>query len=221
MEQNSHLTSFEKESGTATVQLMESDGDDEAVRRVREGDRDAYAVIVRRYEAPIRRFCHRMLGEPHRAEDAAQEAFHAAFLRIDTFRGDSSFKTWLFRIALNRCRDMLRYSARRSTESWEAIVEHGGHAAEALAAVEAPGYAAVEARDVLKRVLQSLPPEYREVLLLRELDDQSYQEMAETLECSVDAVKGRLKRARAALDGALRHLCEESTVRRSEEREQS
>lgn len=123
------------------------------------------------------------------AEDAAQEAFIKAYHSLDRFKGDSSFSTWLYRIAANHCKDLLRKRARQKTEPLEAVVQEMGERLEE----------GRENADLIERMLAAIPEDYRAVLILRETEGMSYQEIAQTLNISVDAVKARLKRARAEI----------------------
>lgn len=96
------------------------------VQRIVTGDRDAYAELVRAHQARILRVCTALLGDPMLAEDAAQETFLKAYQSLASFRGQSAFGTWLYRIAANRCLDLLRKRQREHTESWDALVEESG-----------------------------------------------------------------------------------------------
>ena len=176
--------------------------DSQAIQRIRAGDKEAYAFLVGKHQARIRGFCLWTLGNAAEADDAAQEVFIKAYRGLGGFRGDSGFSTWLHRIAVNHCRDLLRKRGRGVTESWDALREEQGEAAEALAAREEPA----ALRRGLQEVLAQLPEPYRVILVLREAEGMSYDEIAEFLGCSVDAVKARLKRARAELVEKGRHF---------------
>lgn len=170
----------------------------EVIRRVRDGDRNAYALLVNKYETRVRGCCRSLLRNAADAEDAAQEVFIRAYEGLTRFRGDAAFSTWLYRIAVNRCRDLLRKSSREKAESWERLLEEHGERAEAMLATE-PEAPPVDAA-LLERILGRLPEPYRAVLVLREMHQLSYEEIAAALGCSLDAVKGRLKRARQELE---------------------
>ncbi len=184
--------------------------DIEIIERVLGGDRDAYAELVRRHEGKVRGLCVSLLSDRDEGEDAAQDAFIKAYRALGTFRRDAAFSTWIHRIALNRCRDLLRQRGRRKTESWDSLVEEGR---EDLAKLFDGGSGKVlEDRDLVDRVLSCLSPEERAVLLLREKEQLSYLEIADVLDCSLDAVKARLRRARQALNEKLRHFMERENV---------
>jgi len=176
------------------------------IRRVLRGDRDAYAELVRAHQGRVRGYCRYLLRNESDADDAAQEIFLKAYQSLDRFRGDSSFSTWIYRIAANHCLDRLRSAARRPSQSWDAMIEEHGEKAEALfTTTETPADQA-ERVELIGAVLAELPERSRQIIVLREVQGLSYDELASTLGCSLDAVKGRLKRARQELDQKLRHF---------------
>lgn len=152
------------------------------------------------------RLCASILADPAEAEDAAQEVFFKAYRALGRFRGASLFSTWLYRIAANHCRDLLRKRPPGRTQSWEALLETEGRRLEQLLSTPSPTGLAHDQSDLVRRVLAQLPDDYRMILLLREIEELSYQELAEVLNCSLDAVKARLRRARAQLEQQLRHF---------------
>jgi RNA polymerase sigma-70 factor (ECF subfamily) len=153
-----------------------------------------------------------MLGERSSAEDAAQDAFIKAYRSLEGFKGGASFSTWLYRIAANRCLDLLRRRAREKSESLEVLLERESAALRDLLPQSPDAALAVERADLAERVLGHLPPDYRLILTLREVQGLSYRELSSALGCSLDAVKARLKRARKTLEGALRHFLEPGNV---------
>lgn len=182
------------------------DGDRELIGRAKAGDEAAFAELVRRHETHVRRLATGFLQDPVEAEDAAQEVFLKAWRALDGFREDAAISTWLHRITVNHCQDALRSRKRRPWLSWEGIVEALGR--EPASAGTGPGAATggTEARELVARVLEDLPEDYRTALLLREVNGLSYQEIAATIRTSLDGVKARLRRARAAALESLRHL---------------
>jgi RNA polymerase sigma-70 factor, ECF subfamily len=143
--------------------------------------RSEFEAVVREHHAKILALCLSILRDRASAEDAAQDAFLKAYRAFDKFQGKAALSTWLYRIATNRCLDLLRERARRKTEP---LAEAGKEEGSGL-----------ETADLLSR----LPDEQRAALALREVQGLSYEEIADALGCSVDAVKGRLKRARESL----------------------
>ena len=156
----------------------------------RDGDLDAFAVLVRRHHAAVYRVALRMLVSDADAQDAAQETFVRAWRGLGGFRGDSTVSTWLYRIVTRRCLDLI--AVRRITEEL----------ADAEAATGDDPAERTEQRERLQAVLRaisSLPGDQRAVLVLREFEGLAYEQVADALRISVPAVKGRLHRARRAL----------------------
>ncbi len=178
----------------------------ELIRKVLSGDCGAYAGIVRSYQAKVLGLCASLLGNAAQAEDAAQEIFIKAYRSLGVFRGDSAFSTWLYRIAANHCKDLLRKRARERTESFDALIEASGDAIQKLLEPSCDPAAAAEASDLVERLLSCLSADERLILTLREVQGLSYREISQTLQCSLDAVKSRLRRARESLDQKLRHF---------------
>lgn len=186
--------------------------DNEIILEVLTGNRNAYADIVRKYEQRIRGYCRTALFDQTLAEDAAQEIFIKVYQALGKFKGASSFSTWLYRIAVNHCTDLIRRKMRQRTESWEALVESKGDKIEALFVAPPTVQNFMEQSELITELLSHLPEKSRTLLILREMHGLSYQELARALECSLDAVKARLKRARQELEIKLRHLSKESVV---------
>ncbi len=176
------------------------------VQRAQKGDGAAFEDIVRANEATVYRLALRQLGNREDAEDAAQEVFLKAYTGLASFRGDSKLSVWLYRITGNVCTDMLR--RRRETVSLSQENDEGEPLELELPDVRFDPVALAERHDLRERIgaaLQALPPEAREILLLRELGGASYDEIAETLGLDLGTVKSRIFRARkklcALLDG--------------------
>ncbi|MFH1723997.1 MAG: sigma-70 family RNA polymerase sigma factor [Elusimicrobiota bacterium] len=191
---------------------MEPLQDTDIIRRVRSGERQAYAELVRKYQGKVRRLCASILSDTSRAEDAAQEVFIKAYRSLADFQALSAFSTWLYRIASRHCLDLLRKEARQRTESWDALVEAEGESIHKLLDLPPDPERSLEDADLVRRVLSHLPADYRMVLVLRELQRMSYDEIAEALDCSLDAVKARLRRARRDFEERLRHFLEPDNV---------
>jgi RNA polymerase sigma-70 factor (ECF subfamily) len=168
--------------------------DQELVRLFTRGDSAAFEELVRRHEQRIYNLSLRMLGRPEDARDATQETFLAAFRKLPSFRGDSSLSTWLHRVAMNACYDTLRRRKRRAEES---LPEDPGAASGDLAESSA------EAVDV-QRALAQVPDEFRAVLVLHDVQDLPYEEIAEVLGVPIGTVKSRLHRGRVGLARLLR-----------------
>jgi RNA polymerase sigma-70 factor, ECF subfamily len=173
--------------------------DPEIIRLILQGDKDLFGELVRRHETVLVRLCLGILGDPHQAEEAAQEVFLKAYRALDRFHGDAAFRTWLTRIGINHCRDLLRRRNRRKFFSLDAILGEKENPPEAL--IERPSEEPA-GLEKAKEILARLPEGDREILVLKEVDDLDYGEIGRVLGISLDAVKGRLKRARTRV----RHL---------------
>lgn len=181
--------------------------DDELVRRAREGDVRAFADLMERHQARVLQLCARFLGDEGLGEDVAQEAFLAAWNALGGFRGDSSFSTWIQRIALNRCRNR-RMADRRRHRDQHVVIGPSDEDGPDLD-VPDPGVGpdgarlADEVDAVIERGLADLDDEHRAVLVLRDVQDLDYEEIATLLGIPRGTVKSRIHRARAALAAVL------------------
>ena len=168
--------------------------DEELVRGFLRGDRSTMGALVERHQDRIYGLCYRMLGRPEDAADATQDVFVTCMRKLSGFRGDSKFSTWLYRVAVNVCHDTLRKRMRERPAEEEPPEEQGGGGD--------PASQAAAAADV-ERGLRQLPEEYRVVLLLHDLQDLPYEEVAPAIGAPLGTVKSRIHRARLALARAL------------------
>lgn len=176
------------------------------------GDVEAYAELIRQHQAKVRTICLGFLTNLSEADDAAQDTFIKAYESLASFKGDSSFGTWIVHIASNHCLDLLRTRQRHQTDSLDALVDQHGDALQALfRKTTSPKTYDRDELELLAKVFASLPEEERQVLVLRELDELAYDEIASKLQCSLDAVKGRLKRARQHLSAKCSHFLDTSS----------
>lgn len=175
--------------------------DDRWIAHFREGDSAAFDCLVRKHAGWATRFAVRLLGSVEAGEDAVQESFVRVYRSLDRFRGESTFRTYLYRVLLNCCRDM---GARaRREESVMAELHERRSARRHGSALESthPGHdlSRREFLDSVDRHIDSLPPAQRETLVLRVHENMSYREIGDLLGVSVNAVKGNLAAARARL----------------------
>ncbi len=176
------------------------------IERILAGEHEAYAALVRAHQARLLRLCASLLGDATLAEDATQEIFFKAYQALRSFRGESAFSTWLYRIAANHCLDLLRKRRREQAESWETLVEESGEPPYDVLTTPADPKTAVANAELVQQALAQLSPEHRLILTLREIEGLSYQELTVALHCSLDAVKARLRRARQELLERVRHF---------------
>ena len=185
--------------------LTLGDAERDTVRRVRDGDSDAYRLLVERYQARIHRLVGRLLGPDHGdVDDVVQEVFVKAFFSLSKFREDATFGTWITRIAINRARDELKKQSGKVSLD----VEPGEEAVRGLRdllSVEPPRDAGEDepaesaASRLVARTVAALPDRLRVVVTLKDMEGNSYQEVAGILKCSVGTVKSRHARARERL----------------------
>lgn len=184
------------------------DGEAPLVARLRAGDDDAYAELVRRHTGRLLAVARRILGNEEDARDAVQEGFIAAFGALDGFAGGCRLSTWLHRIVVNAALMKLRRRRRKPEQSIEDLLPtflDDGHWAEAPRRIEAADetLARAELRAAVRAAIASLPDSYRAVLVLRDLEDLDTEETAEALGITPGAVRVRLHRARQALTALL------------------
>ena len=160
--------------------------EEEWIEAARQGDQDAFAELVRLYEKRVFALTSRMCRNPEDAAEAAQEAFLSAWQGLRFFRGEASFSTWLYRLASNACVDLLRREGRHraaagASPSPQDVAERG------------------EVREQVDAGLAALSPELRQVLVLREMHQLSYDEISQVLSLDVGTVKSRISRGRRQL----------------------
>ncbi|BAF60315.1 DNA-directed RNA polymerase specialized sigma subunit, sigma24 homolog [Pelotomaculum thermopropionicum SI] len=176
--------------------------DEILVERSQNGDLEAFEMLVRRYENKVYTVAYRFLGNHADASDLAQEAFLRLYQALPRFRGESSFMTWLYRITANACRDELRRRQRNSTVSLDGEngLEHiqnyslfSGYIPSPEDTVEKK-----ELNELVQMCLNSISGEHRLILVMREIQGMTYDEISAVMNCSLGTVKSRLSRARRA-----------------------
>ena len=170
------------------------------IAAAQKGDQSAFEALVRLYEKRVYALTLRMCKNLADAEEAAQEAFLAAWQGLAFFRGESSFSTWLYRLASNACVDVLRREGRHrsaagpSLNDEETVTDVADDAPSPHALAER-----AELRQQIEEALSALPEDYRQVLILREMHQRSYDEIAEILALDLGTVKSRINRGRKRL----------------------
>jgi RNA polymerase sigma-70 factor (ECF subfamily) len=181
------------------------------IERLAQRDERAFNELVELYEARVFRLLLRMLGRRDEAEDMAQEVFVQIFKAVGTFRGDSKLSTWIYRVSVNLCKNRMKYLARRHSEGEDELEP----VAERAALDEAKGVTfgdvaqpdrlveGYQIERVVQRCIAELDPDFREVLILRDLEDLSYEELSEITGLPDGTVKSRLHRARSMLKASV------------------
>ncbi len=183
--------------------------DRELVRRVKKGDKSAFDLLVLKYQHKIVKLVMRYVKDPSEALDVAQEAFLKAYRAVGSFRGDSAFYTWLYRIAINTAKNHL-VAARRRPVDFELDLQDPDQyeLSNRLKDVDTPEGLLLsnEIREAVEDAIRGLPEDLRTAILLRELEGMSYEEIAEAMTCPVGTVRSRIFRAREAIDKRLQPL---------------
>lgn len=181
--------------------------DTELIAECLQGRTEAFGQLVTRYQDRLFGTLVTMLGSAEDARDVAQDAFVQAYQKLDSFRGQSAFYSWLFRIALNSSVDHHRRQ-RRPTVSIDAAREQTGTEPTDLHPETSPsfGIERTERQNLVQTALGKLSPEYREVLVLKEMEDLKYEEIAVLVKIPVGTVRSRIHRGRAELKEILERL---------------
>jgi RNA polymerase sigma-70 factor (ECF subfamily) len=180
-------------------------GQDDAdlLAKVVEGDHGAFAILMRKHEDRVFAVCLRIMGNRSAALDAAQETFLTLYRKANQYQATAAVGTWLYRIAVNTCYDLLRKERRRPSEAMPSYLDP----ADARAG---DAYTSVELRPSVEAALATLSPDFRAVVVLSDIEGMSLPEVANALDVPVGTVKSRLFRARRQLAGVLGNLSDGS-----------
>ena len=181
------------------------------IERLRARDERAFNELVKRYERRVFGLLLRLIGRRDEAEDLAQEVFVQVFKAIGGFRGEAKLSTWIFRIAVNLSKNRTKYLARRRADSQDHFDGVGDDAPlrgakdATMASIARPDelLSGIELEKIVERSIAELEPEFREVLLLRDVEDLSYEEIADITGLADGTVKSRIHRARIQLKEAV------------------
>ncbi len=189
--------------------MEQDDNDMDLVQRVQNGDKQAFNLLVQKYQFRIKHLVGRFVKDASEQEDIVQEAFIKAYRAIARFRGDSAFYTWLYRIAINTSKNYLVAGSRRPLEydlDPQDPEQYDRHAR--LKDVDTPEGLMLteEIRETVNKAIEQLPEDLRTAIVLREMEGMSYEEIAQTMECPVGTVRSRIFRAREAIDKRLKPL---------------
>ncbi|MGC3964366.1 MAG: RNA polymerase sigma factor RpoE [Rhodocyclaceae bacterium] len=184
--------------------------DQQLVERVQRGDKQAFGLLVSKYQRKLGRLLSRMIRDPAEVEDVTQEAFIKAYRALPSFRGDSAFYTWLYRIGINTAKNYLVSQGRRAPTSTEVdseeaeTMDDGDH----LRDIDTPErlLQTKQIGQTVNAAMEALPEELRTAIVLREIEGLSYEEIATVMGCPIGTVRSRIFRAREAISERLRPM---------------
>ena len=198
--------------------MSEREIDQRLVERAQSGDKRAFGLLVDKYQRRLARLLSRYVRDPAEVEDVTQEAFVKAYRALPSFRGDSAFYTWLYRIGINAAKNWLVSSGRRVPTSTgiEAEDVEGFEDSEQFRDINTPESLLLsrEIAGILNTTMEALPEELRTAIQLREIEGLSYEEIAKIMDCPIGTVRSRIFRAREEISEKLRPLLDTREDRR-------
>lgn len=201
--------------------MGDREADQVLVERVQAGDREAFGLLVAKYQRKLMRLVSRFIRDPAEAEDVTQEAFIKAYRALPAFRGESAFYTWLYRIGVNTAKNWLIANNRRTpTTTGAAGVDseeaEGYDEGELLRDTDTPERLLMSRQigDTVNAAMEALPEDLRTAIALREIEGLSYEEIAKAMDCPIGTVRSRIFRAREAIAQKLRPLLDTGPDRR-------
>ena len=198
--------------------MTEREIDQQLVERAQKGDKKAFDLLVGKYRRKLERLLSRSIRDPAEVEDVAQEVFIKAYRALSSFRGDSAFYTWLYRIGINTANNHLVSKGRRAPTSTEYDAEEAESFEDAvhLRDINTPESLLLSRQigDTIHAAIEGLPDELRTAIVLRELEGHSYEEIAQMMDCPIGTVRSRIFRAREAVAERLRPLLDVAPSRR-------
>ncbi|MEM7603938.1 MAG: sigma-70 family RNA polymerase sigma factor [Myxococcota bacterium] len=213
------LAEIEEAVAAAGFHVKMAEGyEEDLVQRLKKQDEEAFNELVRLYQGRIFRLVFRMLGNREEAEDLAQEVFVTVFTRIESFRGDSKLSTWLYRVATNHCKNRIKYLGRRARGKKKELDEIADASAIESATMSTSAQlprpdealAGRQIESFVQQALVALSDEQRELVVLRDIENMTYEELQTVTGLAAGTVKSRLHRARLALAQKVRELQNEA-----------
>jgi RNA polymerase sigma-70 factor (ECF subfamily) len=173
--------------------MSRNEADEKLVEMALAGESDAFGEIVGRWERKIFALCYGMLGREEDARDAAQETFISAFRHLNNFRGDAKVSSWLHRIAVNQCLTRLRRQKTRNEAPLESDADDDSISFLAADGLLPSGETEQKERiETVRKAVGALPPELKQIVVMKEFEEMTFQEISETLEIPLSTVKSRL-----------------------------
>ncbi len=198
--------------------MTEREVDQILVEKAQGGDKHAFDLLVSKYQRKLGRLLSRFIRDPAEVEDVSQEAFIKAYRALPSFRGDSAFYTWLYRIGINTAKNYLVSQGRRAPTSTEFDSEEAETFEDAglLRDINTPESLLLSKQigQTVNSAMDALPEELRTAIVLREIDGMSYEEIAGIMDCPIGTVRSRIFRAREAVAAKLRPLLDIAPDRR-------
>lgn len=184
--------------------------DQQLVERAQHGDKHAFELLVAKYQRKLGRLLSRFIRNPSEVEDVVQEAFIKAYRALPSFRGESAFYTWLYRIGINAAKNYLVSEGRRppTTTEFDSEEAEGFEDAEQLRNINTPENELMskQVAETVNRAMDSLPEELKTAITLREIEGLSYEEIATMMNCPIGTVRSRIFRARETIAEKLRPM---------------
>ncbi|HKC42612.1 MAG TPA: RNA polymerase sigma factor RpoE [Burkholderiales bacterium] len=198
--------------------MADRDVDQRLVERAQSGDKQAFDLLVTKYQRKLGRLLSRFIRDPAEVEDVAQEAFIKAYRALPSFRGDSAFYTWLYRIGINTAKNYLVAMGRRAptTTEFDSDEAESFEDGDQLRDINTPEnvLASKEIAATVQAAMEDLPEDLRTAIELREIEGLSYEEIANIMNCPIGTVRSRIFRAREAIAAKLRPLLDTRKDRR-------
>ena len=206
---NSQNAAVQQRTDAGNQMTDQPASDQQLVSRVQKGDRRAFDLLVVKYQHRILALVGRFIADHAEAQDVTQEAFIKAYRALPSFRGDSQFYTWMYRIAVNTAKNHL-ISRGRKTPTQDIDLDDAAFFADEANMKDVDTPDGLLQRDQLREVvfaaIEELPEELRRAVTLRELEGMSYEEIAEAMNCPIGTVRSRIFRAREAIEKKMRPL---------------
>ncbi len=198
--------------------MGEREIDQQLVERAQRGEKQAFELLVAKYQRKLGRLLSRFIRDPSEVEDVAQEAFIKAYRALPSFRGESAFYTWLYRIGINTAKNYLVAMGRRAPTTTEFDTEEaenfeGGGLLHDINTPESE-LMTKEIAQTVNEAMEALPEELKTAIMLREIEGLSYEDIATIMNCPIGTVRSRIFRAREAIAAKLRPLLDTSENRR-------
>lgn len=192
--------------------MRDRDIDQQLVERAQRGDKQAFELLFAKYQRKLSRLLSRFIRDPAEVEDVAQESFIKAYRALPSFRGDSAFYTWLYRIGINTAKNYLVAMGRRAptTTEFDSEEAESFENGDQLRDINTPESVLMSKQiaATVNETMEELPDELRAAITLREIEGLSYEEIAGIMNCPIGTVRSRIFRAREAIAAKLRPLIE-------------